>query len=189
MTLRGAVGTPGLVLLENNQWNILYALSLAGGFGNTASGRVRMWAVRPDQPENVFNQADLDDLRRAPMRPPLQSADLRTVEAEPVSAVYVTGLVNVQGAIPVPAGAKLSQVRAVAHAGGLRDSLDPREATLWRKLPDGTDIRAKLNVADIIALKEPDTGLQPGDVVDDAVGRGFDEPILHAAVPRGGQSR
>jgi polysaccharide biosynthesis/export protein len=164
--VRGAAGTPGLVTLKNNQRNIMYAVTLAGGFGPTASGRVRVQPIRPDQAEVVYNLADVNDVRRALLHPPLQSGDLLVVEADSISAVYVTGLVNVQGAIPVPPGSKLSLVRAIAHAGGLRDFLEPREATLWRKLPDGTDARVKLNIADMIALKEPDIDLQAGDVID-----------------------
>lgn len=164
--VRGAAGIPGLVTLKNNQRNIIYAVSLAGGFGPTASGGVRVQPIRPDQPAAVYNLTDVNDVRRALLAAPLQSGDMIVVEAEQISAVYVTGLVNIQGAIPVPPGSKLSLVRAIAHAGGLRDFLEPREATLWRRLPDGSDVRVKLNIADMIALKQPDIDLLPGDVID-----------------------
>ena len=164
--VRGAAGIPGLVTLKNNQRNIIYAVSLAGGFGPTASGGVRVQPIRPDQPAAVYNLTDVNDVRRALLAAPLQSGDMIVVEAEQISAVYVTGLVNIQGAIPVPPGSKLSLVRAIAHAGGLQDFLEQREATLWRRLPDGSDVRVKLNIADMIALKQPDIDLLPGDVID-----------------------
>lgn len=165
VVVRGAAGTPGLVSLKGNQRNLMYALSFAGGFGPGASGRVHVRPIRPDQEEAVYNLGDTNDVRRALVRAPLQSGDIIYVEPESVSAVYVVGLVNVQGAIPIPPGAKLSVVRAIAHAGGLRDFLDPKEGTLLRTLPSGEDVRVKLNVADMIAGVQPDLELQVGDVL------------------------
>lgn len=164
--VRGAAGTPGLVTLKNNQRNIMYALSAAGAFGPGASGRIRLRPIRPDQDEVVYNLADANDVRRALLHPPLQSGDMLTVEAEPISAVYVIGLVNAQGPIPVPVGSQLSIMRAIAHAGGLRDLLSPKEATLWRTLPNGENVRVKLSIADILAGKAPDLALQSGDILD-----------------------
>jgi protein involved in polysaccharide export with SLBB domain len=162
----GAAGESGLVQLPRNERNVLYALARAAGFSPAGSGRVHIRPARPDRPQLTYDLTDINDLRRALIAPPLESGDMVVVESAETSAVYVTGLVNVPGPIPVPPKAKLSLVRAVAAAGGLRDFLDPQEATLWRTLDDGEQVRVKLALADVMTGKVPDVDLLPGDVLD-----------------------
>jgi protein involved in polysaccharide export with SLBB domain len=162
----GAAGESGLVQLPRNERNVLYALARAAGFSPAGSGRVHIRPARPDRPELTYDLTDIDDLRRALIAPPLESGDMIVVESAETSAVYVTGLVNVPGPVLVPPKAKLSLVRAVAAAGGLRDFLDPQEATLWRTLGDGQQVRVKLALADVMTGKIPDVDLRPGDVLD-----------------------
>jgi protein involved in polysaccharide export with SLBB domain len=164
--VRGAAGTPGLVSLKNNQRNIMYALSSAGGFGPGASGKVRVRPIRSDEEEVLYDFGNADDVRRALLRPPLESGDMLLVEAAPVSAIYVLGLVNAQGPVPVPPGSKLSVVQAIAHAGGLRDFLEPKEATLRRTLPNGQEVRVKLNIAQMLAGERASIDLFPGDILE-----------------------
>lgn len=164
--VRGAAGAPGLVSLKSNQRNVLYALAQSGGFGVGASGRVKIRPVRPDQQEITLDLTNPDDLRRALLHPPLQSGDSILVEPQITGAVYVLGLVNAHGAIPLPVGGQISVTRAIAATGGLRDFLDPKEATVWRTLPDGEQVRVKLSLAKIMDGKEPDFMLGAGDILE-----------------------
>jgi hypothetical protein len=68
--------------------------------------------------------------------------------------------------VPVPANGSLSLVRTVAAAGGVRDFLDPPEATLWRRLPDGQQLRVKVDLAEVLAGNSADFALRAGDVLD-----------------------
>jgi protein involved in polysaccharide export with SLBB domain len=162
----GAAGESGPVRLARNERNVLYALARAAGFSPAGSGRVSIQPIRPDGLRLTYDLSDINDLRRALIAPPLESGDMIVVEPAEISAVYVTGLVNVPGPILVPQNGKLSLVRAVANAGGLRDLLDPQEATLWRTLADGQQVRVKLALADVMAGKTADMDLYPGDVLD-----------------------
>ena len=162
----GAAGQSGLVRLPRNERNVLYALSRAGGFGATGNGRVHVRPVRPERPPVTYDLTDINDLRRALLAPPLESGDMLVVEPADVSAIYVTGLVNAPGPVPLPQNGHLSLVRTLAAAGGLRDFLAPDQATLWRRLPDGKQVRVKLALNDIMSGKAPDIELRPGDVLD-----------------------
>jgi len=162
----GAAGKPGLVPLRSNQRNVLYAVAHSGGFLGGTSGRVHVRPIRSDQEEQTYDLTDVNDLRRAMLAPPLESGDMVVVESADADAVYVTGLVNAPGLVPVPHNGKVSLVRTIAASGGLRDFLDPGEATLWRKLPDGKQVRVKLELTDIMNGKSPDLALLPGDVLD-----------------------
>jgi len=162
----GAAGASGPVRLPRNERNVLYALARAAGFSPAGSGRVYIHPARPERPELTYDLTDINDLRRALLAPPLESGDMVVVESAETSAVYVIGLVNAPGPIPVPQKGKLSLVRTVAAAGGLRDFLEPEEATLWRTLPDGQQVRVKLALADVMTGKIPDMDLRPGDILD-----------------------
>jgi polysaccharide export outer membrane protein len=162
----GAAGESGLVKLPRNERSVLYALARAAGFSPAGSGRVHVRPVRPERPELTYDLTDINDLRRALLAPPLESGDMVVVEPAEPSAVYVTGLVNTPGPVPLPQNGSLSLVRTVAAAGGLRDFLDPQEATLWRTLADGQQVRVKLALADVMTGKMSDMDLRPGDVLD-----------------------
>ncbi len=170
----GAATTPGLVRLRQNERNILYALALAGGFGETAtagglsrdiSGRVRYRPVNPERQEQIYDLADVDDYRRVLQAPPLESGDVLLVEAAEESAIYVAGLVNRPGPIIIPPRSKLSVLKALGAAGGLRDLLSVTDATLIRKEDDGESVRVKLNLAEMYAGKTPDFALRAGDIL------------------------
>lgn len=171
----GSVATPGLVRLKHNERNILYALAAAGGFGSTAtvggfssanSGRVRVEPIRPEREPAIYDLSDVNDVRLALLASPLESGDMVIVESAESSAVYVTGLVNAPGAVSVPTNGSLSLVRTLAASGGLRDFLDPPEATLWRRLPDGRQVRVKIDLDEVMSGEGLDLALHAGDVLD-----------------------
>lgn len=164
----GAATTPGLIPLGGAQRNVLYALALAGGFNPGTSGRVRVRPIRPERSELIYDLTDINDLRRALSAPPLESGDMIVVEPAEQSVVYLTGLLAAPGPIAVAPGGTLSVVRAIAAAGGIRNFLHVKEATLWRKLADGRQVRAKLDLGKILAgdSDSPDFDLKPGDVLE-----------------------
>lgn len=165
VVVAGAAAAGGLISLPRDECNVVHAVARAAGFGATASGRVRVLPIEPSRPETVYDLTAVADLRRALTAPPLQSGDLVFVEAAGTSAVYLTGLVNVPGPIPVPPHGKMSLVQALAAAGGVRDFLEPKDATLWRTLPDGQRVRVQLDVNEILAGRDEDILLAAGDVV------------------------
>ena len=57
-------------------------------------------------------------------------------------------------------------MRTLAAAGGLRDFLGPEEATLWRKLPSGEQVRVKIDLVAVLEGEALDIALRPGDVLD-----------------------
>jgi protein involved in polysaccharide export with SLBB domain len=161
----GAAGQPGLVKLDNNARNVLYALASAQGFGPLASGRVRMKPIRPEREEAVYDLTDVNDVRRALLGPPLESGDVLVAESADDSVVYVTGLVNQPRVIPVPPQKNLSVRRAIAASGGLVDFLEPQEATLWRQLRDGRQVQVRVDLAAIQSGEAADLALRAGDIL------------------------
>lgn len=162
----GAAAQRGLITLRSDERNVLYALARSGGFAPGTSGRIRVRPIRADRPEVVYDLMNVNDVRRAMTAPPLESGDLVAVEPAITSAVYVMGLVKIPQTIPIAPEGTLPVSRAVAAAGGLLDFLEPEEATVVRKLADGSNVHVKLALADIIAGKAPDFELRPGDIFE-----------------------
>lgn len=162
----GAARAPGLVRLRENQRNVLYALAGADGFVDSSTGEIRVVPARPQRPEMTYDLRDPTDVRLALLAPPLESGDTVVVTSAEPSVIYLVGLVNAPGPIPVPREDSVSLVRALAAAGGLVDFLDPQEATLWRQLPDGQQVRVKLEIAKIASGEAVDIALRAGDVLE-----------------------
>jgi protein involved in polysaccharide export with SLBB domain len=162
----GAGGTTGPVTLRSNERNVLYAVAGAGGFGPAGSGIVSVRPIRPDQEPTRFDLRDVNDLRRALIAPPLRSGDMIILEPADTNAVFVTGLVNLPGPVSVAPNGQISLMRTIASTGGTREFLDPKEATLWRRLPSGEQVRVKLDLGKVRAGEEPDIALLPGDILD-----------------------
>ncbi|MFO0839887.1 MAG: polysaccharide biosynthesis/export family protein [Phycisphaerae bacterium] len=164
VVVQGAAGQRGLVTLQSDQRNVLYAL--AGSQGWNGSGRVRVRPIRPERQEVAYDLNDMNDLRRAMIAAPLESGDMVLVEGQPPNSIYMLGLVTNPGPVQIPPASELSLARAVASAGGLTDFLEPKEGTLWRQFADGRQVRVKVPVAKILAGEEPDIALRGGDILE-----------------------
>jgi polysaccharide export outer membrane protein len=161
----GAALNRGLVTLRQNERNILYAIAAAGGFNDMTNLKGRVRAITSERPEAVDDLTNVNDVRRALTDPPLESGDVITVETGSPNAIYVTGLVNLPTPIPVPPNSSLSVLRAISAAGGVREYLAVKDATLVRRLADGRQVQVKLPLDDILAGRAPDLEMKPGDIL------------------------
>lgn len=99
----------------------------------------------------------------------LHDGDTVIVErlAEPLFSVM--GLVNRGGNFPYPPDVQFNLMQALAFAGGLNDTAEPRYATIYRLKPDGTVVHIVFQVAKIDKSSRPDAAfnvrIKPGDVV------------------------
>lgn len=163
----GAVQDRGPAWLPRSRRNLVYAIDAAGGFSQLTSGRVHVHRAALDEERvELYDMTNPLDVRRALAAPPLGTGDIIVADSTTDRVVYVTGLVNLPGQVEVPQFSELSTLRAIARSGGLRDFLGVREATLYRKLEDGEQVRVKLPIADMVAGEAPDIPLYAGDILD-----------------------
>jgi len=150
--------------LRRNKASVLQAMLVAGGpidFG----GRVTLIPARyPDQTV-TFELGRREDLVRAARIGSIQDDDILIVDGRPNNVVYVQGLVNSPGPIPMARSATLSVLQAIGAAGGTLLAFEPREATLMRRKPDGELTRVKVDLDRIKLGKTPDIALAAGDVL------------------------
>lgn len=162
----GAGAEQGLVELPRNRRNVVYAVAQAGGFGLAASGRVTVHPVNAERPTLSFNLGDVNDVRRAFLAPPLESGDMVVIEQQQESAIFVSGLTNRPGPVPIARDGSLTLTQTVAAAGGLRDFLSfVPQATLVRTLKNGEKKQIKVDLASVYAGETPDVALRAGDVL------------------------
>jgi protein involved in polysaccharide export with SLBB domain len=163
--VKGAVEAPGLIPLRRSQRNLLYAIVLAGGVSDEASGRATLRRLRNPAQTVAIDLTTHRGLRHALMQDPLEQGDMIMVEAAMPNTVFVGGLVNLSRPQNFPQGVKPTVLQALAGAGGLRTDIDPQEATLIRRLPDGTDRHVKLDLDAIAAGEEENIVLAAGDIL------------------------
>ncbi len=161
----GAVSQPGLVQLPRTQRNLLYAITGAGGASNVASGEVLLRRLRSPDQQMTFNLFQPDQLQQTLTMEPLQNGDVVIVQAAQPNAIFVGGLVMAPHVQMNPPGTEMNVLQVIAAAGGIRTDVTPKDMTLIRRMPDGTDKHVKLDVERIQKGKDPNITLAPGDIL------------------------
>jgi len=161
----GAVTTPGLVPLRRTERNMLFAIVLAGGVSELASGHATLRRIRQPGRETVVNLMDPAGVRAALELEPLENGDIVAVQAATPNQIFVGGLVLGSRPQIYPQGVKMTVLQAIAAAGGLRTDVFPREATLIRRNADGQDVHVKLNLDRITTGRDPNLVLAAGDIL------------------------
>ena len=161
----GAVAMPGLVSLHRNQRNLLYAVAGAGGISQLSSGEVTLQRIR--QPDTVltFNLTNPIELRNALALDPLEPGDIIHAHAAEPNTIFVGGLVARAGPQSYPTDTNVSVLQALAAASGLRTDVAPKEGTLVRRMPDGSDVHVLLDLDRIATGDAPNLTLAAGDIL------------------------
>lgn len=161
----GAALQPGVVALRRTERNLLFALAGAGGVRDEASGHVTLRRIRAPGEELTLDLTDPAQLREALMLDPLDPGDILYVHPAQPNTIFVGGLVNRAGPQSYATGAEITALQALAAASGLRTDVTPKEGTLVRRMPDGTDAFVKLDLQRLATGTDPNIVLAAGDVL------------------------
>jgi len=161
----GAVTEPGLVQLRRTERNMLFAIDAAGGVSELASGKATLRRIRHPEQMVTYDLTDPAQLQKALEEPPLENGDILYMHPAQPNMVFIGGLVNLPRPQTYPPGVKVTLLQAIAGAGGLRTDVTPREATLIRRMPDGTDVQVKLDLDKISRGEQENITLAAGDIV------------------------
>lgn len=165
VVVTGAVTTPGVVSVPRTESNVVFAINAAGGLMEMSSGKVTVRRVRRPTQEVVVDISDPHGLAAALALEPLQDGDLVRVHSAMPNMVFVGGLVNMPMPQTYPNGIRVTVLQALAGAGGLRQDVFPREATLVRRLSDGNDAHVRLDLERIKTGDDTNIELAAGDVL------------------------
>lgn len=152
------------VELRRDKASVLQAL-LAGGGAQDYGGTVTVIpAKNPGNPVS-YDLSNRADLVRAAQIGSVEQSDIVLVNARQNDAVYVEGLVNAPGPIPLPRQARLTVLQALGAAGGTMLAFEPREATLMRHDSAGALVTVAVNLDRLKAGQDPDIPLEAGDIL------------------------
>lgn len=165
VTVMGAVATPSTVQLRRDSSSILQAVMSAGGPSEFASGRITWIPASNPSAAKQFDLCNRSELVHAAKIGRLSPSDVIIVERRTNNFVYVQGLVNTPGPIPLGPSGDLTAMQAIASGGGSLLAFTPKEATLYRTRDDGEIMRVRLDLQRMRAGKDPDIVLQPGDIL------------------------
>lgn len=163
-TFRFSTSGSQIVELRRDRTSILQAMLAAGGASEFGGRVTHIPAKNPGQ-ITVYELNNQEHLARAARIGTVDEGDLVIIDSRANDSIYVYGLVNSPGAIPIGRAAMLSVMQAIGAAGGTRHEFEPREATLMRRRGDGSLARVKINLDRIKQGTDPDLALAAGDVL------------------------
>jgi protein involved in polysaccharide export with SLBB domain len=153
-----------LVELKRNKASVLQALLAAGG-AQDYTGEVTVIPARAPEAAVTYNLKNRFDLVRAARPGSIEEADLVVVNTRPNDSIFVEGLVNRPGPVPMPPSQKMSILQAIGAAGGTMLAFEPREATLMRHDAENRLVKIKVDLDRVKDGKDPDMLLAAGDIL------------------------
>lgn len=161
----GAVRQPGN-LAFSGRWSLLEALTAAGGLADDHGALIHVLRRSAD---GLSDQASIrvdDLLMRADPRVniPIFPGDLINVPAAVEVTVYCLGEVEQPGAVTFKSSGRLTLLTVIAQAGGLTDRASSR-ILIKRSGAGQQAVEITADYKRILAGKDPDLEIQPGDVV------------------------
>jgi protein involved in polysaccharide export with SLBB domain len=165
VVVTGAVTLPGFVKLRRTERDLLHAIVAAGGLSQAAAGKATLRRVRNPGETITLDLTDPVQVNQAMALAPLENGDIVSVQSASLNTVYIGGLVNRPAPLVLPAGVQLTALQALAGASGVRTDVTPSEATLIRRMPDGTDAHVRLNIDRMACGQDPNIMLAAGDIL------------------------
>lgn len=161
----GEVTTPGLVQMRRTERDLIHAVAAAGGFSLNASGVVTLQRGSAGGATISFDLHDPYDMARSVIVEPLQPGDVLLVETGDPFTIFVGGLVTAPGPKSFPPGTEINLLQVLATSGGIQEDLFPQEATLVRRMSDGSDVQVKLDIQRLRDGRDPNIQLAAGDIL------------------------
>ena len=165
ISLIGAVRQPGN-LAFSGRWTLLEALTAAGGLTDEHGAFIHVLRRSADGLSDQVSIRVDDLLVRADPRVniPIFPGDLINVPAAVDVTVYCLGQVEQPGAVTFKSSDRLTLLTVIAQAGGLTDRASSK-IVIKRVGAEKQASEITTDYKRILAGKDPDLELQPGDVV------------------------
>ncbi|HVW07823.1 MAG TPA: polysaccharide biosynthesis/export family protein [Bryobacteraceae bacterium] len=177
VSVMGEVNKPGSYQLDGEK-TLLEVLSLAGSVKADAGNKVRISRQMEEGPLPVagaapdasgkFYVAEAGLRDALDSKSPISALIIRphdVIEVEPGQTVYVMGDVHKQGEFALGQREQISALTALSLAEGPLPTAKLSKARILREKGDGTRADMPLDLDKIIANKNSDVRLQPGDVL------------------------
>lgn len=161
----GAVRQPGNLAFAG-RWTLLEALTAAGGLTDEHGAVIHVLRRSENGLSDQISIRAEDLLVKADRRVnvPILPGDLINVPATIEVTVYCLGEIQQPGAVTLKSSERITLLTVIARAGGLTDRASSR-ISIQRTEDGGKTTEIQADYKRIVAGKEPDVELRPGDVV------------------------
>lgn len=200
VSIVGSVAQPGVRQLDGRK-SLVEMLLIAGGATAdagptvTVSRRIERGRIPlPDAKDDPTGQFSMVDIELRPLlegRAPASDIQLQPNDVITVSKaemVFVIGEVGRAGPLPLVRGNSITVLEAISSVGGVLRTAKAGDSRILRAVAD-SDARTevKIDIRKILAGKEKDVALLPGDilVVPDSTGKRAATRALEAAIQAG----
>ena len=167
VSITGAVNRPGTYHLRGDQMNLLSLIMEAGGISEKGATVIRITnpqAGRDTEAGGILMPVKGLNIPFADAA--LSAGDIVEVEGLQEQVITLIGLINKPGTYPYPANATFNLPHALAFAGGVNDTDNPRFAHIDRPSADGRVYDAIISIQpgdDFVRAMA--VAIKPGDVI------------------------
>jgi polysaccharide export outer membrane protein len=165
VSIVGAVLRPGSLNISG-RWTLLQAIAAAGGLSGAAGKKIYVLRSANNGLTDTL-EVPTDELFQSgsPMwNIPIFPSDVVNVPPRQPVTVFCIGEVKTPGAQQFDVGDRISLLTALAKAGGVTDRASS-SVRIRRRGTDGRDTEIRYDYKRILAGKDPDPELLPGDVI------------------------
>lgn len=166
VSITGAVNRPGTYSLRHDQMSLAVLLMESGGIVDTGAAyiQIRKADGSQTQPKDVILPVEGLNIPFADIA--LHEKDIVEVHRIQERVFTVIGLVNRQGTFPYPSQMRYNLPEALAIAGGLNVTADPRYIRVYRPDRDGRVVDAVFDIQPGYAFSRlMNVGIKAGDVI------------------------
>jgi polysaccharide biosynthesis/export protein len=165
ISVLGAVAKPGPLAFPG-RWTLLEALTAAGGVaGDHGDSIYVLRRASNGLTDQVTISIDELLFRGNPkVNIPIYANDLINVPAAVGVTIFCLGEVRSPGALSFKSNDRITVLTAIARAGGLTDRA-ARKVVIRRREEGGKEREIEVDAKRILAGKDPDVELRPGDVM------------------------
>lgn len=160
----GAVEKPGVYELRSDELSLIAVLMKAGGVAEDGAQAIRI--LRPGASGSTTTLAlPVKGLNIPFADVALTGGEIIQVERFKPRLFTVMGLVNKPGAFEYPVDQTYHVVQALAFAGGIEDTADPRYVKVYRQDVGGNIVSATFRIGGRHWAEAARIPIKPGDVV------------------------
>ena len=159
----GAVVNPGVYRLRSDEMSLVTLIMKAGGIVEDGAGLIRIHG--DDRESNEPLVVPVKGLNVPFADVALAGGETVEIERLEQEVFTVTGLVRKPDTFAYPPGVQYSLTQALAFAGGVDDTADPRYAKIYRQAADGQVLAAVFRISDKHTAEASKALIKQGDIV------------------------
>ncbi len=164
VSIVGAVEEPGLYRLQSDEMSLVALLMKAGGIAKDGAAIIRIRLPGgPGKAKELVLPVKGTSIPFADVA--LEGGEFVEVERLDLQVFAVMGLVNKANTFPYQPGARYNLMQAIAFAGGINNTADPKYVKIYRQDAEGQVVAATFKISGEHLPQAARVRIKPGDII------------------------